>query len=103
MSKISINILFGITLVVATVPALFAGRFLGDLFFTIYATMISGRFPLYDAIWSTATGIVVKNVISEGIVIYIGLLVIAIVSLLPFRTRRMEIYFGAFWTIHFII
>ena len=102
MSRLSLNILFGLTLVLFTVPATFLGRLLAELLLSLYFFVTAGRFPLYDAIFNTTFGMVIKEIVTEGLILFAGLWVTAACALFLFRKRHNEIYFGRFWSVHYL-
>lgn len=96
MSKTSLNILFAFTLIVVTVPATFLGRFLVELLLSWYFVVTDGRFPIYDALFETTFGHIVKIFVTEGIILFVGLYATAAVSLRLFQKRQNEIHFSGF-------
>ena len=100
MSKTSLNILFAFTLIVVTVPATFLGRFLAELLLSWYFFVTDGRSPIYDSFFGTSFGFIVRNFITEGIILFAGLYATAAVSLRLFQKRKNEINFGGFWILH---
>ena len=103
MNKTSKNVLFGIILVIITIPASFIGRFIAEVIFTLYYTITRGRFPIYDWVLNTLIGKVVKIFFTEGIILYSGLLLTAVITLRLFKKLLNDIYFKEFWIAHFII
>ena len=103
MNKRSINIRYGITLLLLTVPATLGGRLLAELLLSWYSFVTNGRYPVYDALFDTDFGSFIKYFAFEGIILFAGLYATAALSLLPFRKRREEIHFGGFWLLHFLI
>ena len=95
--------MFGLTLAVITVPAEFLGRLIAEVVLSLYFMITSGRFPLYDTIFSTRYGTIISLIIREAIILFVGLAVTAESALFLFRKRKNEIYFGLFWSFHFLI
>ena len=100
MNKLTLNIVFGIVLLLMTIPATFLGRLFSELCLSLYYFVVDGRFPLYDAIFNTTLGLVIRNFFNESLILFVGLYVTAKSSLFLFRQRYNDLYFGWFWLAH---
>ena len=70
MNKLTLNIVFGIVLWLMTIPATFLGRLFSELCLSLYYFVVGGRFPLYDAIFNTTLGLVIRNFFNESSRLY---------------------------------
>ena len=100
MNKLTLNIAFGMVLLVMTIPATFLGRLFAELCLSFYYLVVGGRFPVYDAIFNTNLGLVIRNFFNESLILFVGLYVTARLSLFLFRQKYNDLYFGWLWLAH---